>query len=114
LPTNPEEDISGLEFFYDQITLVLPLFGYDIFEQRQQKAASAQSNLEIFCKVKDASAACILLDDGKAKVLQGSKAKLENAPAFERHNYKKLKDELIHLGKLVTEGNQLSFTGTHS
>ena len=34
-PTIPEEDISGLEIFYENIALIMPLFGYDIFVQEE-------------------------------------------------------------------------------
>ena len=37
----------------------------------------------------------VLLNDGKVRVLKGSTATKENAPSFEKHNYKKLKDELL-------------------
>ena len=113
LPSIPAEDRSGLEYFYDQVTLTLPLLGYDIFEQRQQGAVLAGSQVEIFCKGKDAAAIGVLLNDGKVKVLKGSKAKLENARAFEKHHYKKLKDELVRLGKLTLDGNQLVFSDDH-
>jgi hypothetical protein len=113
LPSIPEEDVSGLEYFYDQITLTLPLLGFDIFEQRQQESVVGDNQLEIFCKGKDASAVGVLLDDGKVKVLKGSKARQENAPAFEKHNYKKLKDELVRIGKLTPDGNQLVFVDDH-
>jgi len=113
LPSIPAEDVSGLEYFYDQVTLTLPLLGYDIFEQRQQGAVLGGGQVEISCKGKDASAVGILLNDGKVKVLKGSKAKLENSPAFEKHNYKTLKDELVRIGKLTPDGNQLIFADDH-
>jgi uncharacterized protein DUF4357 len=112
LPSIPEEDVSGLEYFYDQVTLTLPLLGYDIFEQRQQGAVLG-SQVEIFCKGRDAAAVGVLLNDGKVKVLKGSKAKLENTPAFEKHPYKKLKDELVRIGKLAPDGKQLVFVNDH-
>ena len=113
LPSIPAEDLNGLEYFYDQVTLTFPLLGYDIFEQRQQGALLAGTQVEFFCKGKDASAVGVLLNDGKVKVLKGSMAKLENAPAFEKHHYKKLKDELVRLGKLTLDGNQLAFADDH-
>ncbi|MGA2813274.1 MAG: GIY-YIG nuclease family protein [Candidatus Acidiferrum sp.] len=109
LPSIPAEDVAGLEYFYDQVALTLPLLGYDIFEPRQQGAVLANSQAEIFCEGRDASAVGVLLNDGKVKVLKGSKAKRENAPAFEKHHYNKLKDQLVRIGKLAPDGRQLVF-----
>ena len=35
------------------------------------------------------------------------------SPAFEKHPYKKLKDELVRIGKLAPDGKQLVFVNDH-
>ncbi len=108
LPSIPKEDVSGLEYFYEQIILIMPLFGYDIFIQKQQQSLELTADL-IKCSGKDADANGILLDDGKVKVLKGSKANKESAKSFEKHNYKKIKDELIGNKILIMDENLLIF-----
>ncbi len=108
LPSIPNEDESGLEYFYEQITLIMPLFGYDIFIQKQQPPSDLTIGT-IKCKGKDADANAVLLDDGKVKVLQGSKANKENALSFEHHNYKAIKDKLISNKTLIEKENVFIF-----
>ncbi len=108
-PSIPKEDVSGLEIFYDNVSLIMPLLGYDIFTQKQSETVTGQE-LHLFCKGKGAVSEGILLDDGKIRVLKNSTAIKENAPAFEKHNYKKLKDELLKIGRLEGFNEYLIFT----
>lgn len=109
LPSIPQEDVSGLEYFYEQITLIMPLFGYDIFIQKEQQPVKSATDL-MSCTGKDADAKGVLLDDGKVRVLKGSKANRENAKSFEKHNYKRIKDELIENKILIEEGKVWIFS----
>lgn len=104
-----EEDKAGLEEFFVNITTILPLLGYDIFEQ-SDLGQGKRNGIKLVCAVKGAEANGILLDDGKLLVLKGSAAIKDNAPSFEHHNYKKLKDKLLEIGKLKNDGGYLIFT----
>lgn len=104
----PEEDKSGLESYFDNITTILSLLGYDVFEQSDLREGR-RKGLKLICKGKGAESQGILLDDGKLLVLKGSTIIKENAPNFEYHNYKNLKDKLLELGKLKEEGKFLVF-----
>lgn len=109
LPSIAKEDVPGLENFFENITLVMPLLGFDIFATSSKKMA--ETNFEyIFCEGKGAKSKALLLDDGKVQVMKGSTAIKENSPSFENHNYKKLKDELLKIGRLKIVGEYLEFT----
>jgi len=104
-----QEDVSGLEEFFANTTIVLPLLGYDIFEQKDIKDVK-KAGLSLFCSGKGAEAKGLLLEDGKLLVLKGSTAIMKNAPAFEQHNYRKLKDKLISIDRLKVQDDYLIFT----
>lgn len=103
-----EEDKAGLEEFFINITTILPLLGYDIFEQSQLGQGKI-NGINLVCITKDIEANGILLEDGKLLVLKGSTAIKDNTPSFEHHNYKNLKDKLLEIGKLKEDGNRLVF-----
>lgn len=107
-----EEDKSGLEEFFINITTILPLLGYDVFEQGELGQGKTKG-ISLVCTGKGAEARGILLDDGKLLVLKGSTAIKQNAPNFEYHNYKKLKDKLLEIGKLKEVGEYLEFYEDH-
>jgi hypothetical protein len=109
LPSIPKEDVPGLESFYENITLVMPLLGFDIFGLKPISAKN-ESDQYIFCTGKGVGAKAVLLDDGKVLVLKDSSAIKENVPSFEKHNYKKLKDELLKIGRLQERKGSLYFT----
>lgn len=104
-----DEDRAGLEQFFKNVTTILPLLGYDIFEL-SDLGQSKRNGIQLVCTLKDAEANGILLDDGKLLVLKGSAAIKDNAPSFEHHNYKNLKDKLLEIGKLKEDGEYLIFT----
>lgn len=112
MPTVSKEDISGLETFYENLSTIMPLLGYDIFVQGESGVDKSSAKYPIFvCKKgSDVLATAYLLEDGKMKVLKSSTASTENAPSFQTHPYKRLKDELIKMKRLVAQGSTLVFT----
>mgnify|MGYP001604069686 CR=1 FL=1 len=109
LPNIQKHDIPGLLTFYENICLIMPVLGFDIFAPLIT-GEEIKNNKFIFCEGKGAKAKALLLDDGKVRVLKGSTAINDNAPSFEKHNYKKLKDELLKIGRLIINEEHLSFT----
>ncbi len=109
LPNISKHDIPGLHIFYENIKLIMPVMGFDIFavDIKEDKINESQ---HIFCEGKGSKSEAILLDDGKVLVLKGSTAIKENAPSFEKHNYKKIKDNLLKIDRLVEVGDYLSFS----
>lgn len=112
IPTTPKEDISGLEMFYENLSIIMPLLGYDIFVQGVVSSKESNNKNPVFICKKGSSvvATAYLLEDGKMRILKGSKAFGEETPSFQTHPYKKLRDELIKIGRLVPEGDLLTFT----
>lgn len=90
----------------------MPILGFDIFIQENDKKQINKNQL-IFCTGKGAKANAILLDDGKARVLKGLTVIKENSPSFNSHNYKKIKDELIKINRLVVKDKFLYFIGDY-
>lgn len=109
LRTIMKEDVSGLEYFFANITVVMPLLGYDIFEQNIIKDVKSKG-LPVVCKGKGAVANGLWLEDGRVVVLRGATAIKDNAPNFETHNYRKLKDKMLEIGRLKVDGDYLVFT----
>ena len=108
LPSIPREDISGLEFFYENMSLIMPLMGFDIFIPSETSTRDDVSKL-LFCKGKGISASGVLLDDGKLRVKKGSEAAVEDAQSFKGHVYHVLREELVKMGRLRHEKNRLVF-----
>lgn len=106
------EDKAGLEEFFVNITTILPLLGYDIFEQ-SDLGIGKKEGINLICTGSGILANGIFLIDGKLLVLKGSTAIKENTPSFEHHNYKNLKDKLLEIGKLGVNGNYLVFTDNY-
>lgn len=111
IPSILKEDISGLEIFYENLITIMPLLGYDIFVPKETFSAISKSDDVMFvCKKgSDVVAHAHLLADGTMKVLKGSKASLTETSSFQNHAYKKLRDELIKLGRLVQQDKTLLF-----
>lgn len=104
----PHEDVDGLEYFFDNIVTLLPLLGYDIFVG-PSKDGSAKKEQELFLSRKGINAKAVLREDGQLKVFKGSTAVLGETPSFSEHPYKRLRDDLIKIGKLIQEGEVLVF-----
>ena len=68
------------------------------------------SDMELFCKGPAADATANIIDNNTVRVHKGSRARLEDAPNFKEHKYKKLKDQLLNDGVLKEEGESLMFT----
>lgn len=112
IPTIPREDISGLEMFYENLATIMPLLGYDIFAQSSILPAKDKNKYPILiCKRgADIIATGQLLEDGKMKVFKSSRAASEETQSFQSHPYKKLKNELVEMKRLIADGKTLIFT----
>ncbi len=112
MPTILKEDASGLEMFYENLATIMPLLGYDIFVQSEIVSGKDVVAPQVFmCKKgSDVVATGHLLEDGKIKVLKSSTASLEETPSFQTHPYKKLKDELVSMKRLIAHDSTLVFT----
>jgi hypothetical protein len=100
----PEADRADMEFFVEQLTLVLPIVGFDLFRRSVQKAASeGASNMEddimfVFATA-GASATARETDDGFV-VLAGSTARRIPTETFPT-GYLALRNQLVANGQLT-------------
>lgn len=104
----PQEDIDGLEYFYENIVLLLPLLGYDILVGKIREGKTGES-IRLFLTRKGIEAEAFLREDGQIQVLKGSTAVSEITPSFEKHPYKPLRDNLIKIGKITKKGKYYEF-----
>lgn len=121
----PESDVSDMEYFIEQIKVVLPVLGYDVFSvpvvrhvlqvetntpARDPQAAGGDAplpsspvqedslDLEIVINKYNILARAILYD-GRFIVLEGSQARGGESEFF--YSYKNLREQLIKAGDIV-------------
>ena len=104
------EESSGLEQFYQNILTILPILGYSIAVSDMPAESTGKDGMTFYCTRKGADAQGLLRKDGKMKVLKGSKCVGEITLSFSDHAYKKLRDELISIGRLHKEDSNYIFT----
>ena len=80
------------------------------FKRRQYGIAE---DIKLFCEGPDAKATANVIHNNIVRVHKGSRARLEVAPSFNEHNYKKLRDKLINDGILKKEGQSFVFTADY-
>lgn len=79
----------------------------------RRREYSINSDTKLFCKGPSADATANIVDSNTVRVQKGSRARLEDAPNFKEHNYKKLKDQLVENGILKKDGESLVFTANY-
>jgi len=107
IPTISQEDVSGLEIFYENIALILPVLGVDIFVSKN--IHTCDSKEMFYCTGKGVKARGILLNDGKIKVLKDSEAVFKNVSSFNSHFYNSLKKQLLKIERIKKKGSKLIF-----
>ncbi|MAT68954.1 MAG: hypothetical protein CMJ58_05465 [Planctomycetaceae bacterium] len=100
LKTLPESDVADMEYFLDQIRLMLPVLGFDFLRppatqdqptQAAQVPALTMSEVGVTAHAKEI--------DGAFVVLKGSTARQNGAPSWD--SYVSLRDELVAQGRLM-------------
>jgi hypothetical protein len=98
--TLPESDVADMEYFLDQIKLMLPVLGFDFLRppaaQDQNMGGDGGPRLSMSEVGASAHAREV---DGAFVVLKGSSARRNGSPSW--NSYVKLRDELVEQGKLV-------------
>ena len=116
LPELPEADTADMEFFVEQVRLILPVLGFDFLREFKATsrtttdAAEAPTNSEVaplFCLVmkKHGIKASAREIDGEFVVLAGSDVATRWSGDDLDYTYAKLHAKLIESGKLVQGGN---------
>lgn len=114
----PEADISDMEFFIDQIRIVLPVLGMEFLRDASRRPQAIAANLtaaqqssspvfDLTNKKHDITAhAHEIVDD--FVVITGSQAKLPGSTSY--NGYRPIRDELIENGTLIKDGSFLRFS----
>jgi hypothetical protein len=118
----PESDVADMEFFIEQVRLILPIVGFDFLRAKATPASAMQTASEVE-NLKGHPVELIMKSqshkyeahgiesDGEFTVLAGSHATLETG--FAQNSYAALREQLIKEGRLKqVDGQQpvLEFT----
>lgn len=110
----PESDRADMEYFIEQITVILPVLGFDFTVATptpQSRDVPAVAGQELLFEMTAVGVRAEALEaDGEFVVLKGSQARLAGTPSWT--SYKGLRDKLMQDGKLVesAQPNMLTFT----
>jgi len=111
-PTQPrvsEADKAELEEFLFNARMITNILGHKVFDQLIQDESGKEQKEKVFIKAaRGADASGQLVSDGFV-VFAGSRAAKVIAPAFEKHNYIKLRTQLVEEGKFTDQGDYLLF-----
>lgn len=100
----PESDRADMDFFFDQIKMVLPVLGFDFMQMpvtlvsAQQPAEPVPESPEFEMEAVGTSARGREAQ-GKFIVMQGSTARVQGVPSWT--SYKQLREQLVADGKIV-------------
>lgn len=111
--TLPEADIAYMENFLEQITILLPVLGYDFLakKRRDSMPQESQNSAPIFIIEKDdkAISASAIEEDGEFIVLKGSKVAPETYERSANNGYiKNLRPSLFEKG--IIDPENFTFT----
>ena len=114
LPTLHEADISDMEYFLDQIKLILPVMGFKFLIPSIVKTSATKDTPDnesiheiYYIKTKSYNASMIETDQGYI-VLKGSEAK-KNLSASCTDTYRNMRKKLVETKILIEEGDKLTF-----
>jgi hypothetical protein len=114
IPTLHEADISDMEYFLDQMKLILPVMGFKFLISSTVKHSEINSVPEkssesetYYIKTKTFNATMIETDQGYI-VLKGSEAKKELSPSC-TETYRSMRKKLIETKILVEDNGKLFF-----
>ena len=94
--TLPESDIADMDFFLEQVRLILPVLGFNFLQPVPQTGGSLQ--IRFAMKDVGTSARAVEVND-QFIVLKGSTARIETTPAWSK--YVSWRDSYVAEGKLV-------------
>lgn len=108
LKTLPESDIADMEYFLEQIRLILPVLGFDFLRPPatldQSPSSLASKSPKLVMEEVGTSAEAYEID-GRFVVLKGSTARRASSKSWD--SYVSLRDDLVKQGKLVPKDDKL-------
>jgi len=98
----PEPNVADMEFFLDQVEMILPVLGFDFTQPRPGAGAreDAASESPVFELRKVGTVATAQEIDGQFVVFAGSTARTKGVPSWQSYN-KALRETLVADGSLV-------------
>lgn len=113
LPTLHEADISDMEYFLEQIKLILPIMGFKFLISTVAKKPAADQQIDVGANniftIKSGSLPAKMYENDQGFiVMKGSQAN-KNFTASISDTYRKLREKLIESGILVDKGNFYEF-----
>lgn len=100
-PSLPEPDVADMEYFLDQIALMLPVLGFGFLQASPRVEAAPPATLEspLFRLTSGGVQAQARVIEGQLVVLKGSTARKQGVDSWT--SYRSLRSELIENGRLV-------------
>jgi hypothetical protein len=111
LPTLHEADVDDMEYFLDQIRLILPVMGFNFLVSTVLKPSDSEEKQKdtnlYYIKTKTFNATMYESDKGYI-VQKGSQAKKKLSASLSE-NYRKLRAKLLESGSITEKGSELEF-----
>lgn len=106
LKTLPESDVADMEYFLDQLRLVLPVLGFDFLRPPATRDQLPGAKDAPKLTMQDVGASATAKEvDGTFVVLKGSTARKQGSPSWD--SYITLRDDLVAQKKLVPRTDDL-------
>ncbi len=104
LPPLPVTDIADMEYFLEQMRLVMPVLGFNFLQERLKvKSNSDPTKSPLFTLMVAGAEAKAKEIEGGFVVMKGSTARKEGLKSWT--SYKGLHDQLLEEGKLIASAN---------
>jgi hypothetical protein len=104
--TLPESDVADMEYFLDQLKMILPVLGYDFLRPPATRDPNLGSEDAPGLLMDEVGALARAREiDGQFVVLKGSTARRQGTPAWD--SYIGLRDSLVKQGKLIPQDEKL-------
>ena len=95
----PEPDVADMEFFLDQVQMILPVLGFDFTQPRPGAREGAASESPV-CELSKVGAVATAREiDSQFVVFAGSTVRKKGVPSW--RSYKALREKLVADGSLV-------------
>ncbi len=102
LPMLPESDKSDMDFFFEQIGLVLPVLGFSFLQKSESlELSSKEPGVQHFSLVQGKIKANATANESEFIILKGSKARKEGMPSWTA--YRELREQLVKEQKLIDD-----------
>lgn len=104
--TLPESDVADMEYFLDQIKMVLPVLGYNFLRPTATRDPDVESSASPVLVMDEVGVLARAKEiDGRFVVLKGSTARRQGTPAWD--SYVGLRESLVDQGKLAVIDEKL-------